>query len=124
MERVRLRRVSVRKSEIDRNRQTDFAAAENILQEGVSRLNFKLSKRHAATLFRSAFGVVHLVFFLALLKLGQRKHHIAQERVSTRLSRFKEIEFDLSFGVIACQISRKHVDQIPLVQTIFNRLNF
>ena len=83
MERGWFRRVSVRTSEVDRNRQTNFAAAKNVLQEGVSRLNVKLFKRHAATLFRSAFGVVHLVFFLALLKLGQSEHHVAQERVST-----------------------------------------
>lgn len=124
MERARFRRLSVRKSEVDRNRQTNFAAAKNVLQEGVSWLNFKFFKRHATTLFRSAFGVVHLVFFLALLKLGQSEHNVAQERVSTWLSRFKEIEFDLTFGVVPCQISWKHVDQIPLVQAVFKRLNF
>ena len=67
MKRVRLRRMSVRKSKVNRYGQSDFATTENVLEEGIPRLNIELSEGHAATLFRSTFIVVYLVFFLTFL---------------------------------------------------------
>ena len=65
MKRARLRRVTVGEREVDSEGDVNFAAAEDVLQEGVLTFDLQVLERQLA-LF-----LLHLVLSFALLELGE-----------------------------------------------------